>query len=183
MKKFICLVVLVAIIFEVNAQVSFGAKAAMNVARFRFSTERTISNLKPVVFGGLFGNYKISKKFSTQLDVLGFIETNKTKNLKTGIIASNQNYILRVPLVIQYRVAKRIRIGAGPQIALSVKPAGKPADWRWRMVAAYQVPFAKGLSVSSVYSFSMDEMQVSNVQSGALQFGISYSISRKVGKA
>jgi energy-converting hydrogenase Eha subunit A len=183
MNKLFCFIVFILMVSEVNSQVNIGVRASMNVARFKFSNQQMVSDYKPVIFAGVFGNYRISKKMSTQVDALGFVETTRTRNLKTGHSSSTKTFLLRVPAVIQYRVATRIRIATGPQVGLPLKSYGKPLDWRWTMVAAYQVPFVKGVSVSSKYSFSMDNLQMATVRSGVLQFGISYSVVKRIGKA
>lgn len=185
MKKISILSALLVMIIYANAQLSYGARAAVTVSKLKFSNGKNIMDHKPVLFGGLFGNYRLSKKFSAQLDVLAFVEKSKIKTFKTEVKASRKDFVLRIPVMLQYNIARGVRIGTGPQIGFAVKADRKPADWKWAVVTGYQIPSVKGLSVSTKYSFGIDGLKNFDrdiFNNSVLQLGVAYSISRKINK-
>jgi opacity protein-like surface antigen len=154
MKKIILSAVAVLAFGFTNAQVKFGAKAALNVATLNGDIEDA-SSLIGFQIGG-FAEIKVSEKFAVQPELM--YSAQGTSGDDADI---NLNY-LNIPVMAKFYVADAFSLEAGPQIGflLSAKGDGEDmkdffnsTDFGLNLGAGYD--FTENLTAGLRYNFGL----------------------------
>ncbi len=130
MKKVILLAfVLFMTRFTSFTQLTYGAKAGINLSSISFSDDKYNTSVKSGFHAGGFVHYPINAKTGVQAELLYSTEGNKwdTKPSSfTGVIKSSQ---VRIPVLIHYKIDPRFAIEAGPQFRwlVSIKQTAQGA--------------------------------------------------------
>ena len=163
MKKLLLLTAIAVLgLSNVNAQkVKFGAKAGLN---FAFITGDNTEDLKPNTdfHFGLMAEFKISDKFSLQLELIYSGQGAELNIASEGRISLNY---LNLPLIGKYYVTKQLSLEAGPQIGYLLSTKGgtldykdllKPIDFGVNFGVGYKL--ANGLNFSARYNLGLSNI-------------------------
>lgn len=157
MKKIILSAVAVMAFGFTNAQVKFGAKAALNVATLTGDVEDA-SSLIGFQIGG-FAEIKVSEKFAVQPELL-----YSAQGTSGDDVDFNLNY-LNIPVMAKFYVADAFSLEAGPQIGflLSSKFDGEDfkdftssTDFSLNLGAGYD--FTENLTAGVRYNFGLSNV-------------------------
>lgn len=158
MKKIILSAVAVLAFGFTNAQVKFGAKAALNVATLTGDTEGA-SSLIGFQIGG-FAEIKVSEKFAIQPELM---YSAQGSSYDEG--GDDKFDYLNIPVMAKFYVADAFSLEAGPQIGflLSAKSDGTDVkdfitstDFGLNLGAGYD--FTENLSAGLRYNFGLSNV-------------------------
>ena len=117
MKKFLTLIILFHIVYTVNAQVSFGPKAGLNVALTSSNNPNIRLDPITVLFnGGAFVNDKFAQQFAGQVELFYSGEGAKYKNKGNATVFTNSLGYLNIPLLFQFVSKGGFFVQTGPQL-------------------------------------------------------------------
>jgi hypothetical protein len=205
MKKVILTTLMFCSILVSSQDFKFGVKGGLNIARLN-TTLQTIpggSTSTTNVIGmnvGVFGDYKISDKFSLQPELLYSMQGGKaTLNVAGQSLTQtlSLNY-LNIPVMVKYFFTEKINIQTGPQIGLllsatdkidssitgtpsssaNVKSDIKSIDFGVNFGLGYD--FTENISVSTRYNLGLSEIEKNGSSSSkgsknkVFSFGIEY---------
>ncbi len=125
MKRLMIAVFLSMFIANINAQLSYGAKAGLNIARIGFTDDDFTTKSKPGLTGGIFANYELATKASLQLELLYSGEGTKERRISNNAIGKISKTYLQLPLLFQYTITHRFYAEAGPQIGFLISSKEK----------------------------------------------------------
>ncbi|TLX73028.1 PorT family protein [Labilibacter sediminis] len=195
MKKLLVLVALVAMVSTASfAQVQFGAKAGLNIAKGSGDLyEGTDSRMGLVI--GAFAKFNVSEKLDFQPELLysqqGSKETVDFEGLEIDGTAKLD--YLNIPLMFKYNVANGLNIQAGPQVGFlmsakykmefegeseteDMKEFLKGIDFGLNFGLGYD--FESGLAIDARYNLGMSnisDMDDVDGKNGVLQFTVGYA--------
>lgn len=133
MKKYLlALGIALSSLTTVQAQeITFGVKAGPQLSGFIGSDEENKSIV--TAFGGVYANLKLSEKLFLQPELLYSMQGAKS-SIKVGSAGLDDyanlderidlNY-LNIPIMLQYVVAKHLRVEMGPQLGILLKSEGE----------------------------------------------------------
>lgn len=114
MKRIQLLFTFLAFATILQAQISFGPKIGLNFATISFSNKNyTTSGVTGFEAGG-FANYAMNK-LALQAEVFYSAEGNKWNYKSTNTDGKIKTSQLRIPVLVQYQIAKNLFAEAGPQ--------------------------------------------------------------------
>ncbi|MEX6625835.1 porin family protein [Tenacibaculum salmonis] len=136
MKKVLLIIAIVAAGFTANAQeVSFGAKAGLNIANYSKSTDDIDSEARTSFHIGAVAEIKISDKFSFQPELIyseqgatiDYTETTTvlTEFTKVKLKGNIKLNYLNIPLMAKYYVMEGLSLEAGPQVGFLLSNKSK----------------------------------------------------------
>ncbi|MDX1955390.1 MAG: porin family protein [Chitinophagaceae bacterium] len=182
MKKFLILVFVLALHQAGQSQISYGAKAGLNLASIAFSSEDYTTSMKPGFHAGGFVQYSLKDKLGIQAEVVYSAEGNKWIWKPNATKATINTSHIRIPLMVQYKIGNGILVEAGPQYRLlltikqtalgathDIKPLYYGGTFGVGVGAAYELPGKiKGLKAGVRYSRDLSKMNKQNVGGGNL---------------
>lgn len=198
MRKLILLSIITATVLQTSAQVSFGPKAGLNLAKLSFSNENYKTNFKPSFFVGGFANYSLNPTMALQAEIVLSGEGTKEKLTSGASSGKISEMYLHIPVLFQYITSSGFYGEAGPQIGLllssketwngqenDIKKNYKSTDIRFPLGVGYR--FADnlgGLAVNLRYSFSFSEINKvsvggSKLKNQVISIGAQYTLASK----
>ncbi|MBK8951725.1 MAG: PorT family protein [Chitinophagaceae bacterium] len=184
-KVLLSLVVIATTVFVSQAQVSFGAKAGLNLYNFSGSDADGFDSKVGFNVGGLV-NIPVSDNFSVQPELIFSTEGAKASE---GSVTMNYNMnYLNIPIMLQYNTASGFYAEAGPQIGLlmsakvkvdseseDIKDSFKSTNFSLGIGLGYRL--ANGLGFGARYNLGLgnivDETDV-DVKLGGFPVGVSF---------
>ena len=196
MKQLLVMVLFVSTAITADAQLSYGIKAGVNIAKISLSNDAYTVNSKIRLYGGVLANYKVSDKASVQAEVLYSGEGTKEK-LNSGSSGEIKKAYLQIPVLFQYDIAEGFYAEAGPQLGFllsskeefnsvnnDIKKYYKSKDLRIPVGVGYKFngPLT-GFGINARYSFSLSKINKTTVLGGDLKnkvfsVGLQYSLSQ-----
>lgn len=127
MKKVIVTFSTILFLFNANAQLSFGLKAGVNIAKEKEANTDYSTSSHTFFCGGVFTNYTFKKYFAAQLELMysgegteeHFSDNGGSIN---GLVTINR---INIPLLFQYKTPVGVYFETGPQIGLLLSAKGK----------------------------------------------------------
>jgi hypothetical protein len=119
MKKFLIGIALSTLAFTVNAQVSFGPKAGLNISLVMQSPKNpqvVIDPIKAAFNAGGFVNYKFADQLAGQIELFYSGEGAKFKNKGNPTVYTNSVGYLNIPLLFKYASKGGFYAETGPQL-------------------------------------------------------------------
>ncbi|MFD2921103.1 porin family protein [Terrimonas rubra] len=184
MKKLvITLVTLLAAYHFSQAQLSYGARAGLNVSKISFTNDDFKTKFQPGFSIGLYGKYALNKAMAVQVETFFSREGTKEERVSSGTKGNINKSYVQIPLLFQYKFVKGLYAEAGPQFGIlvaskekygngnnNIKPYYKPVDIRVPIGVGYDLnDVVKGLSVDLRYSFSLSKINKIAVGGGNLK--------------
>ncbi len=192
-----CMVVL----SQAQAQLSFGPKAGLNIARISFSSSAFKTKTLISGYGGLFANYQVNSAWAAQLEVVYSGEGTKEESTTSTASGHINEGIIQIPLLAQYHTKFGLYGEAGPQIGilasiketyqgstLSIKQYYHSTEFRFPFGVGYEFPETspvKGLGVNIRYSFGFSAINKVSVggdklKNQVISIGAIYKIPMKM---
>jgi opacity protein-like surface antigen len=180
-----------------RAQVSYGAKAGLNLSRLKFTNSDYETSFKTGFHLGGFVNYGFNDKLFIEGELFYSAEGGKEEYTPTGVDGTISMGMLQLPVLARLRLSEGFFAEAGPQFGflLSIKEeyAGSKSDIseyykKFHVGAAvglgYRLQAVDGLSLSGRYSFGLSPVNNTSVAGGALKsrvisLGVLYELGRK----
>lgn len=186
MKKLvITLVTLLTAYHYSQAQLSYGARAGLNMSKISFTDEDFKTKFQPGFSIGLYGKYALNKNMAVQVEAAFSREGTKEERISSGSKGRINKSYMQIPLLFQYKIVKGLYAEAGPQFGIliaskekygnnsqenNIKPYYKPVDIRVPIGVGYDLnDVVKGLSVDLRYSFSLSKINKVAVGGGNLK--------------
>jgi hypothetical protein len=192
--KYIFLLVFTLSTICTDAQLSYGLKSGLNIARMTFTNEMYSTSSKTGLYAGLLVNYKTAGPIAIQAELLYSQEGTKER-FTTGISGEIKETFLQVPLMLRYTFLKGIYVEAGPQLGFllkseekfgtdrdDIKPFYKSTDLRFPFGMGYRFnEIINGFGINARYSFSLSDVNKTTVSGGDLRnsvfsVGIEYTL-------
>jgi hypothetical protein len=127
MKKIIILSGTIFFLLNARSQFSIGVKAGANFSKEKYSNTFVYSTSGHTFFcGGVFANYKFTKHFSGELNLLHSAEGTEENYKSNGSTVTGTVKIKRIniPLLLQYHTQPDIYFETGPQLGLMLSAKG-----------------------------------------------------------
>lgn len=179
-----------------NAQLSYGPRAGVNVAKIKFSNDQFETKSLIGFTIGAFANYRLSAPFAIQAELFYSGEGTKEERSSTGTKGTIRKGYLQVPILAQYTIGSGVFVEAGPQIGFllsskekyggqkaDIKKNYNSTDLRLPVGVGYIFPesVCKGLRADIRYSFSFSKVNKIPVGGGELKnqvlgLGIFYTL-------
>lgn len=143
-KLMLCTVLLGIITISAQEKqkgIEFGIKAGANLTEFR----NTSSKFKIGVMGGVFSQYKLSKKLAIRSEILYSAQGAKSKNSSGKI---KLNYINIVPAMIKFYPINKLSFEGGPHVGYLL--GGKGAGFVKRDFKKIDYGIALGIGYSLI---------------------------------
>lgn len=197
--KFATVIVSLTIATSSLAQISYGPKAGLNLAKLSFTNDDFKTSFKPGFLVGGFVNYLLADKMSLQGELFFSLEGTKEERISSGSKGDIAKSYLQIPILFQYQLHESFYVEAGPQIGLllsskekygsssriSIKDHYKSTDLRFPLGIGYHFSDKlTGLSLGLRYSFSLSKINTEDVGGGNLKnqvigLGIQYRLPSK----
>lgn len=125
MKKIVLIIALILIVNNVSAQFTIGPKVGLNVSKEYFGKKAVDDDVdfRMGLNAGVFGRYKISRKFDIQAELLysqqGYKHDISLVDIGGSVIVDGckvLSHYLNVPVLLKYYPIKNLFIEVGPQI-------------------------------------------------------------------
>ena len=186
MKKVVLFFAVAIAAFSANAQVKFGAKAGINIAKLGGDVSNVDSKVGFV--GGVNAQIGLSEAFAIQPEVLYSME-----GAKSGSSKLNLDYI-NVPVLVKYTIpgTKGLGVYAGPQIGFlasaksksgstttDIKSQLKSTNFSGAFGAEYTFMECFVLSARYQAGFSDISKSTGSVKSNAFQITVGYTFGGK----
>lgn len=166
-----------------QAQLSYGARAGLNVSKISFTDDDFKTKFQPGFSIGLYGKYALNKAMAVQVETFFSREGTKEQRKSSGTKGNINKSYVQIPVLFQYKFVKGLYAEAGPQFGIlvaskekygtasnNIKPYYKPVDIRVPVGVGYDLnEVVKGLSVDLRYSFSLSKINKVSVGGGNLK--------------
>lgn len=174
---------------EDNKVLNFGLKAGLNSATFsgEYARNNDIGS-REGLYAGVFLNYKFSKRFSFQPELLYSMQGASDAKVINGVRVDYVADYVNIPLVVRYYATKYFSLHIGPQLGfnvndkITVKGNGEeqtetlkvnPFDFGLNSGLGYE--FKSGLGIDARYSFGLFEViDGYDSKNGVFSIGLSY---------
>lgn len=201
MKKLIILSALSIVFCSAKAQLSFGPKAGLNIAHVTVekSSGYSYSSITRL-YGGVFGNYKLSDMFAAQIELLYSGEGEKGKDHNNNDSADNIKIsYFNIPILFQYKSPIGVYAETGPQVGFllsikekygdeaseNIKQYYKGVNFSWAFGLGYKLEkYVPGLGINARYTLGLGAINKTVVNAGSLKtrafsFGLFYAFDLK----
>jgi hypothetical protein len=200
MKKLMVLVMFSFLLLNAEAQLSFGPKAGLNIAKLTISNTTDYTYGSVVRFyGGGFANYKLSDQFAAQIEILYSGEGEKGKILANGATDNIKIGFLNIPILFQYISPFGIYAETGPQAGFllsiteatgnnaseSIKQYYKSLNFSWDFGLGYKLEkYVPGLGINARYALGFGAINKDAISGGSLKsrlfsVGLFYALQLK----
>ncbi len=183
-KMVITLVTLLAAYNISQAQLSYGARAGLNMSKVSFTEDDFKTKFQPGFTIGFYGKYALNDAMAVQVETFFSREGTKEQRISSGSKGHINKSYVQIPVLFQYKLIKGLYAEAGPQLGIlvaskekygsgslnNIKPNYKPVDIRVPIGVGYDLnDVVKGLSVDLRYSFSLSKINKVEVGGGNLK--------------
>jgi opacity protein-like surface antigen len=174
--------------YAANAQVSFGAKAGLNVATLTGDVEGAKSKVGFNI--GAIAEISLSESFAFQPELV--FSTQGAKFEEDGESATLKNNFLNVPLLAKYKTSSGFYAVTGPQIGflmsakaevmdieVDAKDAYKKTDFSWAFGAGYMV--TPNIGIDARYNLGLSnnsEDEEGKIKNSVFQVGLVYKFGK-----
>ncbi|MFT3677712.1 MAG: porin family protein [Chitinophagaceae bacterium] len=198
--RYLFALVLLLTTVAAGAQLSYGPRAGINIAKIKFSNDQfKTKSLIGFSIGG-FANYRLSPSLAIQAEVFYSGEGTKEERSSSSTKGTIRKGYLQVPVLAQYTIGKGVFVEAGPQIGFlmsskekyggqkeDIKKYYNSTDLRLPVGVGYIFPesVCKGLRADLRYSFSFSKVNKVSVGGGELKnqvLGIGFFYTLPAGK-
>jgi len=182
-----------------GAQLSYGPRAGVNLAKLKFSSDQFETKSVIGFTIGAFAKYKLSSPFDIQAEVFYSGEGTKEERSSSGTKGTIRKGYLQIPVLAQYTIANGVFVEAGPQLGLllsskekygsqkeDIKKYYNKTDFRVPVGVGYIFPesVCQGLRADLRYSFSFSKVNKVPVGGGELKnqvlgLGVFYTLPVK----
>ena len=168
----------------VRAQLSFGPKAGLSLAKLSFTANDFKTSFKPGFYIGGFAQYVLAEKMSLQGELLYSSEGTKERRTNTDVSGYITKSYLQVPVLFQYQFYDNLYAEAGPQLGIllsskekwgsqdknDIKKYYRSTDFRFPVGIGYNFKDnLEKLGVNIRYSFSLSHINTKKVGGGNLK--------------
>jgi hypothetical protein len=192
--KNLCLSLLLLTGLASSAQVTYGPKIGLNLAKIRFSSEFHDGGFKAGLFFGGYLNYSINSKFSVQPELFYSMEGGKDKSTTSSSSGTINSGFLNIPVLLKYSTPSGFFGEAGPQLGfllsnkekwngskVDIKEYYKSIEFRFPIGIGYK--FSNAASVDLRYSAGLSAINKDVVNGGKLKnnvisLGLHYNLSK-----
>ncbi|MEO6838561.1 MAG: porin family protein [Ginsengibacter sp.] len=192
MKKFFVSIIMSVIFFTVNAQLSVGPRAGVNISMAKFSaSDVVVDPIVPAFYGGAFANYQFAKNFAAEVELFYSGEGTKYKIKGSPTVYTANFGYFNVPLLVQFKAKGGFFLETGPQMGFllsanetdngsteSIKDDISSSKFSWCFGLGKQFSKKLGLDLRYAAGFSnINKISVSggNIKDNVLSLGLSYS--------
>ncbi|RYY56156.1 MAG: PorT family protein [Chitinophagaceae bacterium] len=194
--KLVTTALLLTFAMTLDAQVTYGPKLGLNLAKATMTNKDFDSKITPKFFVGGFVNYALSEKMSLQGELLYSREGGNGKRISNDADDKLFYDYLQLPVLFRYAVTGNLFAEAGPQFGyllsakedyndnptVDIKEYYKKTEVRLPFGVGYKFTESsvKGLQLNLRYSFSFSEINKvevggEKIKLSVLSLGAAYS--------
>lgn len=201
MKKVFSLLLATSVFLSSQAQLSFGAKAGINIAKEKYSSSVYTTGSHVFFCGGVFANYGFARNMAGRIEFLYSQEGTTEKYISSGTtVVSGTTTITRlnIPLLFQYKLPLGFYAETGPQFGLLLSAKGRYTngdfDFKsntksllvsWCVGAGYQLSqYVPGLGIGARYAPGLSAtnkgtVNASSIKSSVINISVFYAFTPK----